>query len=117
MKLVNIGIPVSVLAKLIYEGQVCAADIQCLDADSKQQLWQLCLWACKQRVGCSKKAVLSTKNGETFNKMLPHDTSSATGIASGEPLAGVPMSFVNECSNCCNDCKTLADKTEPVHKV
>ncbi|WP_258405510.1 hypothetical protein [Shewanella sp. FJAT-52076] len=58
MKYVNLSIPASVLAKLIYEGQLCAADFQCLDSESKRELWQLCLWACKKRVGCKKTAQL-----------------------------------------------------------
>lgn len=53
-KLVNIAIPAEKLAKLIQQGQLCAADFSCLDTESKQQVWQLCLWSCKQRVHCSK---------------------------------------------------------------
>lgn len=53
-QLVNIAVPVEKLAELIGKGQLCAADFSCLDAESKKQVWQLCLWSCKQKVHCSK---------------------------------------------------------------
>lgn len=51
---VNLSISSSKLAELIHAGHLCAADFSCLDADSKQQVWQLCLWSCNRRVHCSK---------------------------------------------------------------
>lgn len=54
MKQLNIGISTTKLASLIQQGHLCAADLQCLDKQTKQQVWQLCLWACKKRIGCTK---------------------------------------------------------------
>ncbi len=53
-KLVNIAVPVEKLAALINSGALCAADFSCLDSESKQQVWQLCLWSCQQKVSCNK---------------------------------------------------------------
>ncbi|MDD8058503.1 hypothetical protein [Shewanella metallivivens] len=52
MSRVNVTIDTAKLAQLIKAGHLCAADLQCLDRDSKQTLWQLCLWSCQHRVGC-----------------------------------------------------------------
>lgn len=46
---VQIDIPVTVLARLFSQGALCAAEFRCLDAASKQAIWQLCLNACE---GC-----------------------------------------------------------------
>jgi hypothetical protein len=51
---VNLSISADKLAKLIQSGYLCAADFHCLDQDSKQTVWQLCLLCCSQRVGCLK---------------------------------------------------------------
>lgn len=51
---VNLSISAEKLATLIQAGHLCAADFSCLDAESKQQVWQLCLWSCNKRVHCSK---------------------------------------------------------------
>lgn len=34
------------LKRLLAAGQVCAADFRCLDRESKQCLWRLCLETC-----------------------------------------------------------------------
>jgi hypothetical protein len=34
------------LKSLLTAGQVCAADFRCLDGESKQCLWRLCLESC-----------------------------------------------------------------------
>ncbi|MFQ6372646.1 hypothetical protein [Shewanella sp. YIC-542] len=51
-KSLNIAISEQKLAELILAGHLCAADVQCLDRDSKQALWQLCLWCCSKRTQC-----------------------------------------------------------------
>ena len=51
-KAVNLSISVEKLAALFQAGHLCAADLNCLDNESKQQIWQLCLWSCNKRVHC-----------------------------------------------------------------
>jgi hypothetical protein len=51
---VNLSISSSKLAELIQAGHLCAADLNCLDPESKRQVWQLCLWSCNKRVHCTK---------------------------------------------------------------
>jgi len=52
VKAVNLSISVEKLAALFQAGHLCAADLNCLDHESKQQIWQLCLWSCNKRVHC-----------------------------------------------------------------
>jgi hypothetical protein len=59
MEKMNIAISVEKLASLIKAGHLCAADLQCLDKQTKQQLWQLCLWCCDKRIHCTKGACSS----------------------------------------------------------
>jgi hypothetical protein len=42
----RIEIAEETLTRLIMAGQVCAADLRCLDCHSKQSLWRLCLKTC-----------------------------------------------------------------------
>ncbi|MDF0534957.1 hypothetical protein PY479_11805 [Shewanella sp. A32] len=49
---IHIAISDTKLAELIMAGHLCAADLQCLDRESKQALWQLCLWSCAKRNQC-----------------------------------------------------------------
>jgi hypothetical protein len=42
----RIEIAEETLTRLITDGQVCAADLRCLDCESKQCLWRLCLKSC-----------------------------------------------------------------------
>ncbi|WOT06998.1 hypothetical protein RGE70_09605 [Shewanella sp. DAU334] len=53
-KKLNIKISAKKIAELIQQGHLCAADFNCLDADSKQTVWQLCLWCCEKRIHCHK---------------------------------------------------------------
>jgi hypothetical protein len=43
---VNIAIDRNLLAKMLCDKTLVAADIRCLDNPSKKQLWRLCLQAC-----------------------------------------------------------------------
>ncbi|RJG42642.1 hypothetical protein [Motilimonas pumila] len=54
---VQIDIPVAVLARLFSQGALCAAEFRCLDAESKQAIWQLCLNACE---GCMDDAAVTS---------------------------------------------------------
>jgi len=60
---VNLSISSQKLAELIRAGHLCAADLNCLDAESKQQVWQLCLWSCNKRVHCSKACTKQCNSG------------------------------------------------------
>ncbi|MCH1920925.1 hypothetical protein L9G15_15985 [Shewanella sp. A3A] len=51
-KNINLAISEEKLAKLILAGELCAADIKCLDKESKQAVWRLCLWCCAKRTSC-----------------------------------------------------------------
>jgi len=43
---VRVELNVELLAELMRQGKLCAADIRCLDKESKQKVWQLCLHEC-----------------------------------------------------------------------
>lgn len=43
---VRIEIAEDTIARLLAQGQVCAADLRCLDCKSKECLWRLCLESC-----------------------------------------------------------------------
>ena len=60
---VNLSISSSKLAELIQAGHLCAADFNCLDPESKQQVWQLCLWSCNKRVHCTKLCTQQCNSG------------------------------------------------------
>ncbi|GGP55171.1 hypothetical protein GCM10009347_22430 [Shewanella algicola] len=64
MSRVNVTIDTAKVAQLIKAGHLCAADLQCLDRDSKQTLWQLCLWSCQHRVGCQNTQCQHPCNSE-----------------------------------------------------
>ncbi|MEC4724011.1 hypothetical protein HWQ46_00395 [Shewanella sp. D64] len=64
---VNLSISADKLAKLIQAGDICAADFRCLDSDSKQIVWQLCLLCCSQRVGCLKPCSQSCSQSINFS--------------------------------------------------
>jgi len=60
---VNLSISSQKLAELIRAGHLCAADLNCLDPESKQQVWQLCLWSCNKRVNCTKSCTKQCNSG------------------------------------------------------
>ncbi|MCG9731058.1 hypothetical protein L1D44_14750 [Shewanella sp. Isolate13] len=54
-KQLNIRISEQKIAQLISQGLLCAADFNCLDSETKQAVWQLCLWSCQKRIHCDKQ--------------------------------------------------------------
>ncbi|ABE55138.1 hypothetical protein Sden_1854 [Shewanella denitrificans OS217] len=64
----NLGISIEKVASLLKAGHLCAADIQCLDKQTKQELWQLCLWCCDKRAVCHQAAC---KMPTPTNKLVP----------------------------------------------
>ncbi|QBF84616.1 hypothetical protein EXU30_19525 [Shewanella maritima] len=53
MKQMNISLSYEQLAQLIGTGALCAADIRCLDSETKQAVWQMCLINCAKKIHCS----------------------------------------------------------------
>ncbi|GGP60771.1 hypothetical protein [Shewanella saliphila] len=77
MSRVNVTIDTAKVAQLIKAGHLCAADLQCLDRDSKQTLWQLCLWSCQHRVDCQNTQCQHPCNAD---KNRQHSTSKPISI-------------------------------------
>jgi hypothetical protein len=45
-KMVRVEMTAETLGRLLAAGQVCAADLRCLDCESKKCIWRLCLMNC-----------------------------------------------------------------------
>ncbi|AQS36117.1 hypothetical protein Sps_00928 [Shewanella psychrophila] len=60
---INLSISTEKLTQLIQDGVLCAADFRCLDQASKQKVWQMCLWCCSKKIGCTKDCSLSCSAG------------------------------------------------------
>ncbi len=43
---VRVEIPLSVMARVLEERKLTVSDFRCLDCESKQKVWDLCLQAC-----------------------------------------------------------------------
>lgn len=52
--LVQLEISVQKLEALFDKGELCAADIHCLNCQSKTCIWNLCLNSCAKRMHCDK---------------------------------------------------------------
>ncbi|MCH4294415.1 hypothetical protein MJ923_08880 [Shewanella sp. 3B26] len=102
LKNINLAMPEALLARLIYEGHLCAADVKCLDSLSKQRVWQLCLWACKERAGCNKSL-----QQQDLNRLLRQDLGNrpheSVGLEPGQALVHGPQ--VTTASNPCGNCE------------
>jgi hypothetical protein len=44
---IELSMPVEVVERLLREQHLCVSEVKCLNSDAKQQLWRLCLNACK----------------------------------------------------------------------
>ncbi|QIR14574.1 hypothetical protein [Shewanella aestuarii] len=42
------------VASLINKGELCAADLKCLDKETKKAIWKICLVHCQQKIHCNK---------------------------------------------------------------
>ncbi|MEZ9819297.1 hypothetical protein AB4238_01540 [Shewanella sp. 10N.286.45.A1] len=67
-KHLNISIPQQKIAQLIQQGHLCAADFKCLDSESKNTVWQLCLWCCEKRISCNRQCA-SECNSQCSSKI------------------------------------------------
>ncbi len=56
---VNLSISTQKLTQLIQSGVLCAADFRCLDQESKQKVWQMCLWCCSKKINCTNDCASS----------------------------------------------------------
>lgn len=56
-KRVRLEMSEKTLKSLLTAGQVCAADFRCLDGESKQCLWRLCLETCAVAVARCKRPI------------------------------------------------------------
>lgn len=114
MKNINLAMPEPLLARLIYEGHLCAADVKCLDTESKQRIWQLCLWACKERAGCQKPlqpqyldSLLGKRPGNiSFESDGPELTPGVAFDSSANALANHP------CGSCEQRCLQWLEQTD-----
>ena len=52
VKLVQLEISVEKLEWLFVRGELCAAEIHCLNCQSKKHVWDLCLRCCVKRANC-----------------------------------------------------------------
>lgn len=62
---IRIEITEKTLIRLLRAGQVCAADLRCLDCTSKQCLWRLCLKSCAEGLKNSMVDVTARKNEDS----------------------------------------------------
>ena len=56
---VQIQISAGKLESLFASGDLCVADIRCLDAESKASVWKMCLTSCANRMHCNFKGMKS----------------------------------------------------------
>lgn len=61
---VRIEIAEKTLVRLLRAGQVCAADLRCLDCKSKQCFWRLCLRSCAENLNTGIDGIPPRKGSE-----------------------------------------------------
>lgn len=52
--MINIAIDMKKLEALFADGQLCVADVQCLDDQAKAYIWHMCLSVCAKGMRCSE---------------------------------------------------------------
>lgn len=50
---VQLELESAVLLRLLENGALCASEFRCLDCDSKQCVWRLCLMSCEKQLGAN----------------------------------------------------------------
>jgi len=58
----QLAVPISVVERLMTEGHLCAADVRCLDAESKRRLHRLCLEACARCLASGRCRPAATRD-------------------------------------------------------
>jgi hypothetical protein len=61
---IRVEIAEKTLVRLLRAGQVCAADLRCLDCKSKQCLWRLCLRSCAEKLETRMDGIAARKESE-----------------------------------------------------
>lgn len=51
---VQLEIGIDKIESLFNKGELCAAEISCLNCESKKCIWNLCLSLCAKRMACKK---------------------------------------------------------------
>ncbi len=84
---VRVEISGETLTRLLHAGQICAAELCCLDSLSKQRLWKLCLKSCAESRRCrmireaSFEKSLRTYGSFTEAEGVQHDSTSYRGLS------------------------------------
>ena len=71
--LVQIEVSLDKLEELFSKGELCAADLHCLNSKSKERIWNICLTSCANKMGCKlnsrsiSKSCLSSINNYNNN--------------------------------------------------
>lgn len=58
---VRVEVTEETLMRLLTAGQVCAAELHCLDCKSKQCLWRICLESCAKSLAVDSKEAVADK--------------------------------------------------------
>ncbi|ABV36817.1 hypothetical protein Ssed_2208 [Shewanella sediminis HAW-EB3] len=88
---VNMSISSQKLTELIQSGALCAADFRCLDLESKQTVWQMCLWCCSKRIHCSHDCTKNCPKPCTDSVNL-HTT---TSIEQADQITSKEMKYID----------------------
>ena len=71
--LVQIEVSLDKLEELFSKGELCAADLHCLNSKSKECIWNICITSCANKMGCKlnnnsiSKSCLSSINNYNNN--------------------------------------------------
>lgn len=91
------------LLRLLERGELCAAELHCLDCDSKHCLWRLLLMSCSKTMntargcdGCCEKC--GNTKPETLNKGTPSVTDS-TAVKSHPLLSSYQITIAHFLNN------------------
>lgn len=68
--LVQLEISLKKLETLFNNGDICAADVRCLNCSSKTCIWNLCLTSCAKRMHCT----LDNKTSNPCCQQLTNNT-------------------------------------------
>lgn len=88
---VNMSISSKKLTELIQSGALCAADFRCLDLESKQTVWQMCLWCCSKRIHCTQACISNCP--KTCSEAL--DSRTTTSIEQVDQITSKEMNFID----------------------
>lgn len=96
----RLEIPAETLLRLLASGQLCAADVRCLDCDSKQCLWRLLLMSVDKMInvvsGCNGRCSecgnqrAGTDPGLTAAALVPTPSRAGVLVADLETTGSAP---------------------------